>query len=205
LTVKKTLMDRSLRPLKVILVGSSGVGKTSLINVFIEDVFDPNTQPTIAPAFCSKSARLPDGTEIDLHIWDTAGQERFQSIGSLFYRDADIALVCFDFGAIASIPEWVARVREQVADCVIILVATKSDLLSDDDTGPFMSAGNKYKDDVKARALFLTSASTNVGIQELYSFTAGCRPVVLGPIMPPLVNVTQQPVEQRDEGSSCSC
>jgi small GTP-binding protein len=194
-----------LRPLKVVLVGSSGVGKTSLINIFIDEVFDPHAQPTIAPAFCSKSVQLSDGNEVELHIWDTAGQERFQSIGSLFYRDADVALVCFDFGAVGSIPEWVARVREQVADCAIVLVATKSDLLSDNDTGPFMAAGNRIKDDVKARALFLTSAASNVGISELYSFAASCRPVMVGPGRPPVVNVTEQAGEGGDEESSCRC
>jgi small GTP-binding protein len=192
-------MEPARRPLKVILVGSSGVGKTSLINVFLDEVFDPHAQPTIAPAFCSKSVRVSDDTEIDLHIWDTAGQECFQSIGSMFYRDADVAFVCFDWGAITTIPEWVSRVREQVADCAVLLVATKSDLLSDADTGPFMAAGQKYRDDVKARALFLTSAAANVGVQELYSYAAGCRRT-RGTTVPPTVRVGAA-----TEGGGCAC
>jgi small GTP-binding protein len=193
-------MRPSWRPLKVILVGSSGVGKTSLINLFIDEVFDPNTPSTIAPAFCSKEVRLPDGNDVDLHVWDTAGQEKFQSIGGMFYRDADVAIVCFDAAAMGSIPEWAARVREQVPDCIILLAGTKSDLLSDEETGPFMTAGNQYKDDVNARAFLLTSASANVGVKELFSCAASYRQTLWEPKGPPVVNVGQA-----EKGGGCRC
>jgi small GTP-binding protein len=193
----------TFRPLKVIVVGSSGVGKTSLINVFIDEVFEPNAQPTIAPAFCSKEVRLPDGSVIDLHIWDTAGQEKFQSIGGIFYRDADIAIICFDSSTMNSIPEWTARVREQVSECIILLAGTKSDLLSDEDTGPFMAAGNRYKDDVNARAFFLTSACANVGVNELYGFAASCRQGPRVDIRPPVVDVGEAEARTKREGCVC--
>jgi small GTP-binding protein len=193
----------TIRPLKVIVVGSSGVGKTSLINVFIGEGFDCNAQPTIAPAFCSKEVRLPDGNAVELHIWDTAGQEKFQSIGGMFYRDADIAIVCFDASTMGSIPEWAARVREQVSDCAILLAGTKSDLLSDEGTGPFMAAGNRYKDDVNARAFFLTSASANVGITELYSFAASCRQTVWVGTRPPVVDVGTADATTKRAGCAC--
>ena len=66
--------------LKIILVGSSGVGKTSLVNAYFSQPFEGQTQPTVAPAFCGNTVTLSNGKSIYLHIWDTAGQERFQSI-----------------------------------------------------------------------------------------------------------------------------
>jgi GTPase SAR1 family protein len=57
------------------------------------------------------TVKLPDNIEAELHVWDTAGQERFQSIGSMFYRDSDIAFICFESSTINSIAGWVERVR----------------------------------------------------------------------------------------------
>jgi Ras-related protein Rab-7A len=88
--------DSEPRPIKVILVGSSGVGKTSLINNYFDQPHETDTSPTVAPALVATTISIPSGQPVDLHIWDTAGQERFQSIGGMFYRESDVALVCFD-------------------------------------------------------------------------------------------------------------
>jgi small GTP-binding protein len=93
------------RPIKVILVGSSAVGKTSLINAYFDQAQDLETSPTVAPAFVATSIKLSSDQLVELHIWDTAGQERFQSIGGMFYRDSDIAFVCSDFSRIDTVPE----------------------------------------------------------------------------------------------------
>jgi small GTP-binding protein len=70
---------------KIILVGSSGVGKTCLSASYQKQNFNKNTAPTVAPA---SSCRV-----VILQIWDTAGQERYASISQLFFRDSNVAFV----------------------------------------------------------------------------------------------------------------
>jgi small GTP-binding protein len=196
-------MEAAEHRLKLILVGSTGVGKTCLVNRFVDDVFDPSVPSTVAPAFCSKSVKLSNGREVDLHVWDTAGQERFRAIGVMFYRDAGVAFVCFDNMTISTIPDWVALIREQVTECIIVLVGTKGDTLNDDETAEFLSAGNRKKDDVGAKAFFLTSAKENVGVQEAYCFAAGCIGSVATQIRSR--SVIDDPGPKPKDRGKCSC
>ena len=80
--------------LKVIILGDTGVGKSSLMGRYVNDKFDIRYKATIGADFLTKELTV-DGTNVTLQIWDTAGQERFQSLGSAFYRGADACmLVC---------------------------------------------------------------------------------------------------------------
>ncbi|KAF4371678.1 ras-related protein Rab7 [Cannabis sativa] len=81
--------------LKVIVLGDSGVGKTSLMNQYVYKKFSQQYKPTIGADFMTKELQLDDKL-VTLQIWDTAGQERFQSLGSAFYRGADCCVLVFD-------------------------------------------------------------------------------------------------------------
>ena len=83
---------------KVVLVGDSNVGKTSLINRFVLDRFDPHSAPTLTVGFRSKTVTLPDrgNAKIKLQIWDTAGQEKYQALTKSYYKDTDGAIVVYD-------------------------------------------------------------------------------------------------------------
>ena len=80
---------------KVVVIGDSGVGKTSLIQVFEHNKFNATFKPTIGADFSNKEIILEDRL-VTLQIWDTAGQERFQSLGSAFYRGADCCVLVYD-------------------------------------------------------------------------------------------------------------
>ncbi|EAZ63413.1 GTP-binding protein of the rab family [Scheffersomyces stipitis CBS 6054] len=83
---------------KIVLLGDSSVGKTCLVHRFITNKFDQNTANTIGAAFITKkytSANKPD-RQLKFEIWDTAGQERYRSLTPMYYRNAKVALVCFD-------------------------------------------------------------------------------------------------------------
>ncbi|KAK8866609.1 hypothetical protein M9Y10_009575 [Tritrichomonas musculus] len=162
------------RPLKVILVGSSGVGKTSLINAFFKQPYEIETQPTVAPAYCGATIELPDKTKVDLQIWDTAGQERFQSIGGMFYRESDIAFICFDSDNKSTISTWVNRVRNQVPNCILFLVATKSDLMSEDEINALKGDEQNILKEFQAQKFFLTSSSANTGVMNLFQSAGQC-------------------------------
>ncbi|KAJ5337884.1 hypothetical protein N7452_004612 [Penicillium brevicompactum] len=81
--------------LKVIILGDSGVGKTSLMNQYVNKKFSGSYKATIGADFLTKEV-LVDDRLVTMQIWDTAGQERFQSLGVAFYRGADCCVLVYD-------------------------------------------------------------------------------------------------------------
>lgn len=81
--------------LKVIILGDSGVGKTSLMNQYVHKRFSNQYKATIGADFLTKEVMI-DNKLVTLQIWDTAGQERFQSLGVAFYRGADSCVLVHD-------------------------------------------------------------------------------------------------------------
>ena len=81
--------------MKVIILGDSGVGKTSLMNQYVSKKFSNQYKATIGADFLTKEVMVDDRL-VTMQIWDTAGQERFQSLGVAFYRGADSCVLVFD-------------------------------------------------------------------------------------------------------------
>jgi Ras-related protein Rab-8A len=115
---------------KVLLLGDSGVGKSSLIRKFIDGEFVPHIQQTIGMDYKVKILTL-GGCCVKLEIWDTAGQERFRSITQQFYRNAGGIIMVYDVTdekSFADIREWAAQIAAHAADGVDrILLGNKSD------------------------------------------------------------------------------
>lgn len=89
--------------LKLVILGDSGVGKTSLMNRYHSKKFSGQYKATIGADFLSKHVSITDPQtgsirNVTLQIWDTAGQERFQSLGVAFYRGADAVALVYDVG-----------------------------------------------------------------------------------------------------------
>ncbi|KJE90134.1 hypothetical protein CAOG_01483 [Capsaspora owczarzaki ATCC 30864] len=118
---KKSRVD-----LKIILLGTSGAGKTSLTNRYIHDEFS-NTESTIGASFALKSWK-----RFKLGIWDTAGQEKYAALGSFYSRNAGAAILVYDPTSKASfdeLPRYVKILESAEPNCVVTLVASKSDLV----------------------------------------------------------------------------
>ncbi|XP_020489436.1 ras-related protein rab7 [Labrus bergylta] len=81
--------------LKIILIGNSGVGKSSFMNRYVTHHFTNAYRATIGTDFFSKTVNI-DGDFVILQIWDTAGTERFQSLGTPLYRGAHCCMLVFD-------------------------------------------------------------------------------------------------------------
>ncbi|KAJ1894844.1 GTP-binding protein of the rab/ypt, partial [Kickxella alabastrina] len=81
---------------KVVLLGESAVGKSSLVTRFARNHFDQYKESTIGAAFLTKEVTLDDNITANLHIWDTAGQERYKSLAPMYYRNAAAAVVVYD-------------------------------------------------------------------------------------------------------------
>lgn len=79
----------------MIILGDSGVGKTSLMNQYVNQRFSKQYKTTIGADFTTKEVVIDDKL-VTLQIWDTAGQERFQSLGVAFYRGADACMLVYD-------------------------------------------------------------------------------------------------------------
>ena len=116
---------------KVLLIGNSGVGKSSLLVRFAEDIFTDNFMPTIGVDFKIKTVDV-DSKQIKLQIWDTAGQERFKTITSSYYKGAHGIIVVYDITdreSFSNIQTWMAEVEKHASDNISrILVGNKSDL-----------------------------------------------------------------------------
>lgn len=117
---------------KLIVMGDSHVGKTTLIHSFVNNEFCEDFKATIGADFFSKTVTV-NGREIDLQIWDTAGEERFHSVGAAFYRGTDACLLVYDITQ----PETFKRVGVWLDDLLSKAGVTNPD------TFPIMLFGNK--------------------------------------------------------------
>lgn len=123
--IKNTTYDYLL---KIIIIGNSGVGKSSLLLRFTDNSFSPSFIATIGIDFKIKTIDV-DGKCVKLQIWDTAGQERFRGITTAYYRGAQAAMVVYDisdrvsFDAIENI--WMKTLTKQLP---VLVIGNKSDL-----------------------------------------------------------------------------
>ncbi|XP_011622521.1 ras-related protein Rab7 isoform X2 [Amborella trichopoda] len=104
--------------LKVIVLGDSGVGKTSLMNQYVNKKFSHQYKATIGADFVTKELQIEDRL-VTLQIWDTAGQERFQSLGVAFYRGADCCVLVYDVNVLKSfdnLDNWHEEFLNQVSE-----------------------------------------------------------------------------------------
>ena len=88
-------MQRNQVQVKVVILGNSGVGKSSIILRFVADNFKSDGEATIGASYMGKIMQFNDKS-IKFNIWDTAGQERFHTLAKMYYRDADAAILVYD-------------------------------------------------------------------------------------------------------------
>jgi small GTP-binding protein len=137
------------KTLKIVLLGDSGVGKTSLMNRYSTGKFTGQYKATIGADFLAKDNVIVETYTrqlVTLQIWDTAGQERFQSLGMGFYRGADACLLVYDVTdphSLDNLDHWRKEFLEQVG--------SGAGSLGDASTQfPFVVLGNKI-DKVRGR------------------------------------------------------
>eukprot|EP00048_Salpingoeca_helianthica_P021862 m.14867 g.14867 ORF g.14867 m.14867 type:complete len:207 (-) comp6525_c1_seq1:21-641(-) len=134
------MSSRSKVLLKVIILGDSGVGKTSLMNQYVNKRFSNQYKATIGADFLTKDVIIDD-RQVTMQIWDTAGQERFQSLGVAFFRGADCCVLMFD----VTVPKTFDTL-DSWRDEFLIQASPQ-----DSDNFPFVVLGNKI--DLESRAV----------------------------------------------------
>ncbi|XP_048475775.1 ras-related protein Rab-7a-like [Rhincodon typus] len=118
--------------LKVVLLGDSGVGKSSLMNQYVNKHYTNQYKATIGVDFLNRNITV-DGKNVCVQLWDTAGTERFHSLGSFLYRAADCCVLVFDVTSEASFKALDSWRKE------FLLQADPRD----PDNFPFLVVGNK--------------------------------------------------------------
>ena len=164
-------MSKGTRMVRGIVLGDACVGKTAVINQFVNREFSGHYKATIGSDFISKQMELDDGF-VTLQIWDTAGQERYRSLGSSFYRHADCCIIVYDisnhhsFDSILSwIDDFTPYIEGEKNDFPFLLLGNKSDLdareVSYDEGKAISEQNNMMFFEVSAK----TSENINNGFQ----------------------------------------
>ena len=126
--------DEGAQSLKIVLLGDSGVGKTSIVNYFVTGGNPGMTKPTVGAAFVNKPMPL-DGQQFDLLIWDTSGQEIYRGLAPMYYRNASIALIVYDITkskSFEAVDYWIGELQKNLDENVVILIiGNKVDLEQD--------------------------------------------------------------------------
>jgi small GTP-binding protein len=159
------------RRVKFILVGDSCVGKTSLALKFLGYGFSTETTSTTSSVFLLCDIPV-DGETISAEIWDTAGQERYRSLMSLYYRGANVAIICASNETVGSVPEWVEAVREATLDPVIVLVITKCDLYESGECAELQKQAETLAKELLLSEFVMISAKNDVGVNEVFTTAA---------------------------------
>ncbi|OHT07111.1 Ras-related protein Rab-18 [Tritrichomonas foetus] len=164
---------------KVILVGNAAVGKTSLVNSFLELPFDKDVLSTNMASYQRKNVESSNGVQVRLDIWDTAGQEKFRAMLPIYFRAASVALLCFDNSTIDSIDDWYNTVIKATPNCDIFLVLTKNDMYDDKEERKLLQIMMQKSDELKIQNYFSTSAKENNGIDQIFKKAADVATTVI--------------------------
>lgn len=117
---------------KIILVGDSGVGKTSILKKFINNEFNEDIKCTINIDFFSKSIKINKNLYTNLKIYDTAGQEKYRALIKKYYQGTDGIILVFDLtneNSFNKLKSWINEVSDNTEKAQIILVGNKADLI----------------------------------------------------------------------------
>ena len=156
---------------KVVLVGDTGVGKTCIIQRYVNNDFKENIESTISSTYTYKVLEYKQyNKSMSLDIWDTAGQEIYRSLAKNFYLNAAIGVLVYDIRRRQSFESiknyWYDQLKESGEENMIIaIVGNKSDLFHDEEVNE--EEARKYANSIGA-IFMLTSCKENIGINELF-------------------------------------
>ena len=162
------MTEEDMQHYKIIFLGDQYVGKSSILNRFYQDKFEPDYQATIGLDFHSKNVSI-NGTSVRLLLYDTAGQEKFKSLIPMYIRDANIIIVVYDITSKDSFlhtDHWVNETKDlKREDAIFVLVGNKIDL---EDKRVLETKEAENFANEKGFLFYEVSAKSGQGIQELF-------------------------------------
>lgn len=158
---------------KILTLGDSSVGKTSLILRYTKVHFPKKALSTIGVDFRSRIVKIENNKKAKVLLWDTAGQERFRNVASNYYNGTDCVLLVFDITkkeTLLTLNYWIDQLKEKkkIDDVCMILVGNKSDMkgqrqVNQEDIDSFILRYPQMK-------YFEVSALNNEGIDTLFDY-----------------------------------
>ncbi|MHA1146258.1 MAG: GTP-binding protein [Candidatus Helarchaeota archaeon] len=159
---------------KLIIIGDPAVGKTSLINRFVEEQFAPEYKETIGTSILRKTITLDDN-EISFTLWDIAGQERWTDMRHVYYLGSHGCFCVYDITRPITAQHienyWYPDLRNFVKKCPIVLIANK------DDMSPALKrvdpeTGEDIAQRIQAVRFYQTSAKTGSNVEAAFETLA---------------------------------
>ena len=189
-----------MNEIKVVLIGDSAVGKTSILNRFTTGSHSNFITPTLGAAFTTKILEV-NREQIKLQIWDTSGEEKYRSMAPLYYRGANAVLVVFDIlqpESFYNLKLWIQQINEYIPpkNAKLFLIANKMDLLekfskqlTEKEISTFCSLNDME--------YFEVSAYNGININNLFKSVASIK------VSPPKVTFTKQLYVPQEKDSKC--
>jgi len=153
---------------KLLIIGDSGVGKSSLLLRFADNTFSGNYITTIGVDFKIRTVVI-NGERVKLQIWDTAGQERFRTITSTYYRGTHGVIVVYDVSSgesFANVKRWLHEIEQNCDVVNRILVGNKDDM--PDRKVVLTEDAQRFASQMGIQ-LFETSAKDNKNVEEMFN------------------------------------
>ncbi|KAF6209713.1 hypothetical protein GE061_015462 [Apolygus lucorum] len=153
--------------LKLLLIGDSGVGKSSLLLRFADDEFREQYMSTIGVDFRIRTLDV-DGEKVRVQIWDTAGQERFRTITTTYYRGTHGVIVVYDVTSgesFVNVRRWLGEIEQNCDIIDRVLVGNKDDR---PERKVVLTEDSQRFADQMGLALFETSAKNNVNVESMF-------------------------------------
>jgi small GTP-binding protein len=152
---------------RVVLIGDSQVGKTSLIHRFVRSSFERQQKSTIGAVFHTYEQTWK-GRQVIMQIWDTAGQEKYRSLGPIYYRNSAAGIAVFDLTSKETLPgleKWITEFKKYTEEPLLFIVGNKSDL-----DGQQAIQRDEAEEFAKQQGAtpFFTSAKTGDQVKELF-------------------------------------
>ncbi len=167
--IKEKIKPRKKFLYKTVIVGSSGVGKTSLLNRFVEDRFESNYKPTLGVDIKRYTFEYNSHTNFSFTAWDVSGQNSFKSLRKVYYPNTQSFLILFDLSdrdSFRKVDYWLDEIHQYGnKNGVFLLVGNKKDLQTERNISP---EEGKQKADELGFEYFETSAKTGDNVTNLF-------------------------------------
>lgn len=155
---------------RVVFMGDSQVGKSSLIHRFFKNEFDNHLKNTVCASYYAYEETIND-RKVIMQIWDTAGQEKYRSLGPIYYRNATVGIAVLDVtqeDSLSKLEKWIEEFLLHTENPLLYIVGNKIDLIPILDR----TKTDKIKEFAKEKKAewFFTSAKTGENVSQLFLY-----------------------------------
>jgi small GTP-binding protein len=195
-------LSSSVRQSKLVILGSTLVGKTSIVSRLTTNSFSPNTTSTVGASFLGHTVKVGE-IDVNLQLWDTGGSEKYRAMAPMYFQHADAAVIVYDITSRDSFNDvtfWLKELRDKGPESIVVVLAgNKCDL--EQMRSVSKEEGEKLAEQNDLPVFRETSAVTNENINEI--FEAAARGIVEGKAPAPRAQGPSPVARDEPDDSSC--